>query len=60
MTRVKSLKYEVEKSGKGYIHRTHRSKKNRNYIHPVDLSARRDKRKRIEELREEELDLDSV
>lgn len=29
MTRCKSLKYEVIKIGGGFIHRTHRSKKNR-------------------------------
>lgn len=56
MTRVKSLKYEVENQGEGYIHRVHRSKKNRNYTASPDLTARRERRQRIQELREEELD----
>lgn len=55
MTRVKTYPRESENS---YYHRTHRSKKNRNYIEPKDLNARQQRRIRLEELRLEEMELD--
>lgn len=54
MTRIKSLKYEIEKNGRGYIHRTHRSKKNRKYTPKYEKV--RLYRKRIEQLKQEEMD----
>lgn len=45
MTRVKSLKYQVDGAGHGYIHRTHRSKKKR-YV----LNQKESKSARLKEL----------
>lgn len=34
--RIKSLKYEVELKGGGYLHREHRSKKGRKYFRDIN------------------------
>jgi hypothetical protein len=54
MTIAKSLKYEAEENGKGYVHRTHRSKKQRKALWAKEAALER--KKKIEELRLKDLD----
>lgn len=49
MTVVKTIKVA------GYLHRTHRSKKNRKYIKPKDLNARQKRRRKLIKLKEQEM-----
>ena len=62
MTQAKSLKYQVIRdqsdefgNTKGYVHRQHRSKKNRHKFYATELIARNRAQRKIEELREKEL-----
>lgn len=48
MTIQKSLKYEPQKLGSGFIHRIHRSKKNRNFIPPQEITFKSKLRTRKE------------
>lgn len=54
MTRVKSLKYQVERQGHGHVHRIHRSKKNRRYFKKsfddgLDVKLRAERVKKYQE-----------
>lgn len=54
MTIAKSLKYEAEENGKGFIHRTHRSKKQRKALWSKEASLER--KRKLEALKLKDLE----
>lgn len=60
MTRVKSLKYEVEKIGKGHVHRIHRAKKNRRHVENFEWTREIKRRKESIKSREMDREIDNL
>lgn len=58
--RVKSLKYEVERLGRGYVHREHRSKKGIHKAYSPLAKARRNQFKDRIESRKYDEDMQEV
>lgn len=56
MTQVKSLKYQTEKAGHGFLHRIHRAKKNRKRRSREEVGKSKTRKIKLREIRLKEIE----